>query len=560
MGNELIRDNRHFWKALFSDTWAYQGDRATPWVSYWRPVNVLWWMLNYRLFGFDSAFGWHATSLLLHIAVCLVSYGLLRCLGLARPVAAAIMFLFAVHPAHVESVTWISGSVDLLAAFGATSALWCELAAGRRGGRGLRIAATTLFAFGLLAKEACIVFPAIVFIALQSVATPVSPATTNSSAIRRAAPYAVLSVVYLAARFYVLGHITPSTPWGRGFLSAVATIPSMLAFYIRQALLPVWIGPSYPLRPVALDHIGWVNCFAPLIGVVAAGFLLLRLCRGQPARQLGLAIFVLFLLPTMNANAFIPEQLVHDRYLYLPLLGMLMVVVPALAGWLNGVFIGRERKARIAFFAIVAAAGVPLVVQTVRYNRVWVSEMALWEGSVRSDPLSAFNYTRYGAVLRQAGALREAGIAADRAIEIDPRMTYPYLLRADIAIAQQRYADAEKDLRLVFGHGSATIPLSLNRWRFVSSVRTGRRRRLNCFTRPGRRCLTTGSGSPTSWARSCAKPVGKKRPWPSSNPFAPRRSRNTARPRGWRFFTWGCCTRNWAARAMPRRRCRNTWP
>ena len=450
VGNELIRGGKHFWKAVFSDVWAFQGNRDQPWISYWRPTFVLWWMLNYRLFGVGSAFGWHATSLLLHVGVGFLGYGLLRRLRVQRPVAAAIMIVFAVHPVHVESVTWISGSMDLLAALGMVGALWCELSAGRQGGWRRRTIAGLLFAFGILAKEFCIVFPFIVLTALLVLDRErLSRQARILSAVRRAAPYAAVVVVYLVVRLLVLGRMIQHYPWQTGPFAAMATLPSMLVFYIRQAFIPYWIGPSYQLRPVTIENIGAANFVIPLIGAAALGFLLLRLCRGDPVRQLGLAIFVLTLLPTMNASAFIPEQLVHDRYLYIPLLGLLMIVVPALAAWLERTLVGREGRAGAVLLVIAGGVCLLLTVQTVRYSAVWKSEMSLWEGSIRSDPFSAFNYSRYAVALHAVGRGKEAALAAARAIELSPKMTYPYLMRAQIAVEENRFDDAEKDLYLL---------------------------------------------------------------------------------------------------------------
>src|SRR5262245_37593278 len=67
-GNDLIQDNRHFVRALTSDVWAFKGQRAEAWSSYWRPAFILWLIVNHRMFGLESTVGWHAMSLLLHAA------------------------------------------------------------------------------------------------------------------------------------------------------------------------------------------------------------------------------------------------------------------------------------------------------------------------------------------------------------------------------------------------------------------------------------------------------------------------------------------------------------
>jgi tetratricopeptide (TPR) repeat protein len=447
VNNELIQDPSHAWKALTSDVWAFQGDRSEAWTNSWRPTFVAWLMLNCRLFGIDNTLGWHLGNILLHVAVCAVLYGLLRRLTVARPLAAAIMFLFAVHPVHVESVAWISGSPDLLATLPLLGALWCELAARRSGRRSLRAVSCVLFAVAILAKELGIVFPAVVFAALL-LPDPRAPTASWRArlrlAVHHALPHAAVAVAYLIARSSVLGKFEQPALWRTSIADNIATIPSLVLFYVRQALAPVWLAPSYPLRPVAISQPGLFDLALPLVGFASVTFLLIFIARRDPLRRFGLVLFFLPLLPAMNITGFIPEQLVHDRYLYLPLLGLLLVVVPAL----QSVLLARRFPPRL-IAALVVAVCTLLSAQTIRYTRAWTTEPGFWEYAARMDPTSAFNQTRYANCLLQAGRRQEARRAFDLAIKSSPGMTYPYLGRAQLAVEEGRFADAEQDLRLV---------------------------------------------------------------------------------------------------------------
>src|SRR4029077_20257940 len=111
--------------------------------------------------------------------------------------------------------------------------------------------------------------------------------------------------------------------------------PAVFEFYLRQMILPYWIGPSHPLRGLATSSIGLTNFVIPvLITGVALWWMSWIAGRSRLAR-IGLALLLVPLLPAMNITAFHPEQLVHDRYLYLPLLGFLILVIPALGSLLQ---------------------------------------------------------------------------------------------------------------------------------------------------------------------------------------------------------------------------------
>jgi tetratricopeptide (TPR) repeat protein len=443
--NELLLQGRHAWKALTSDLWAFQGTAEDIGSAYWRPTLVVWWMANYRLFGLRTP-GWHAGNILLHAAVLVVAYGVLRRLAIPRRLAAAILLLFAVHPAHVESVAWISGSSDLLLAMGILASLWCVLWARARPGWLPWTAAVALYVPAVLSKESGVLYPALVFVAMWATAAP-------GMALRRrlvtsavaTVPFAVVAAGYLAGRVLVLGLIgiggNPQTSLGNVILSA----PSVLAFYMRQTLVPFWVGPAYPLRPVTLASLGFVNFVLPAVIVLAAGLLLWRLARRDAVRQIGAAIWLLPLLPALNIGAFFSEHIVHDRYLYLSVLGALMVVVPAIAAGLRRFTDGAAKPETACLIGAVVLC-VPLAVVTVRYNRAWLTDLDLAEAFVRSDPTSTINHTTHGLELHRAGRNREAIAAFDRALELG--FWYKtHVFRANALMDLGRLEEAEAQLR-----------------------------------------------------------------------------------------------------------------
>jgi len=91
--------------------WAFASTQAHN----WHPLTWLSHMLDVQLFGLNA--GWHhVTNLILHIAntilLFLVFYRMTKGLWQSALVAA----LFALHPLHVESVAWASERKDVLSA------------------------------------------------------------------------------------------------------------------------------------------------------------------------------------------------------------------------------------------------------------------------------------------------------------------------------------------------------------------------------------------------------------------------------------------------------------
>ncbi len=457
--NPLIQDNSLIGKALTSDVWAFKGDGTLAASNYWRPTFTAFHILNFRLFGL-SPFGWHFLNLLLHAGVCALIFLLLRRWDLSPNLAFAISLVFAVHPVHVESVAWISGSPDLL--FGASflGSLWFadKWAAEKTGSFNL-IIALVLYALALGAKEVAMLCFPVYFLIFSyrrntTAETEVNPKKKKSknekteierktSAFTSTLAFGILAAAYFFIRWAVLGKVSQPAEEAAGFYNAVLSIPQVFVFYLKQIIFPITIGANYPLRPIV--SIDFFNFILPLIISILAVVLFYLLARRSFIQKIGFAIFFLPLLPAMNITAFVPEQIVHDRYLYLSLLGYLLMIFPYLAENLKKKM---PEKAESGLLILGVLASLPLAVQTVINNQYWKTEFALWEHSVQVDPSSSFTFTQYGTALAQTGKYSEALEAFNRSL--DNRQTALGLMgRARANIYLNNYEEAVWDLQTV---------------------------------------------------------------------------------------------------------------
>lgn len=472
--NPVVRDPDQLWTAFTTDVWAFKSGGTETVSDYWRPIFVLWLVINERLFGLENTAGWHLANILLHVATAVLAYILLRRLNHSRPIAAAITLVFLLHPAHVETVSWISGAPDLLMALPILGA--CLLLAAHQKSAGFKpyLGALLLFTAALLAKEAAILFPLLVFLfyLLWPSDKPQFNLKNFLKAGRLTLPFLLVAVLYLAARTAILGQLFTERPWQQPLINVLLTLPSMMAFYLRQTVFPLTLGPSYPIRIISPDGITFQNFWLPLLVTIVTLAVLLWLVRRGRVQQFGLALFLLFLLPSFNVNAFHPEHLVHDRYLYLPLLGFLIIAVLALERALNKLvgrsplWVGKPLQSSVLSLLVTAVFCLPLTVQTISYNTAWKSDLTLWERGVQSDPTSILNTYLYGYYLFRDGQLEAAETAMDKVIENRP-LTGPYytylhaieahLERADISVRQGRTEQARQDLETVIALSPANM-------------------------------------------------------------------------------------------------------
>jgi len=187
------------------------------------------------------------------------------------------------------------------------------------------------------------------------------------------------------------------------------------------------------------------NFVLPLITVAAIGVCIWFAARRSFVRKIGAAVLVLPLLPVLNVSSFPFDQIVHDRYLYLPLFGFLIIIV-SLAEEILEKFV--PLKAGKLIIALAILVGFPLGVQTLLCNRVWKSDLDLWAYNTKIDPASASTFVNYGAELSSTGRLAEAIAAFDRSIQNRPT-PLAYMARARNYIALKRFDEAIADLQNV---------------------------------------------------------------------------------------------------------------
>lgn len=455
--NSLIQDSKQVWRALTSDVWAFKGSGVAA-SNYWRPTFVAWMIANFRLFGVEDSGPWHITNIVLHVGVIILAFFLLRRFGLSPPVAAAITVIFAAHPAHTESVAWISGSPDLLMALALLGSLWFVLSIREKSSTEKWFWALALYLIALGSKEVAVLFPVVVLsVFWRSSATGETRGRSGPDAVMQCAPFVVLAAIYFIARIGVLGQFAEAPLDAPSFGSVLLSAPAVFTFYLRQIVFPYWVGPSYSLRPVTGHNLGLANFVLPLLIAGTSLIMMIWLARRSLVQRAGLALFLITLGPAMNIGAFQPEQLVHDRYLYLPLLGFLMLVVPELARLLSRVFEDQGNRMEWALAGLALLLCVPLGVQTVRNNRAWLSELALWERSIQVDPNSAWNYQQYGAELLAEGKPDAALAAFDRSIAIKPS---PQALmgRGRGYADKKKYASSEADFQAVIDMPNERVP------------------------------------------------------------------------------------------------------
>lgn len=447
--NPLIQQPSLYLKAITSDVWAFKGDRGQAWSNYWRPLFVTWMAANYQLFGLH-VIGWHVTNLAAHLAVVVLLYFMLKELRIRPVVRLMTVWLFAVHPTLVESVAWASGIPNMLMSGFIFGSYICYLRWRKSGGAWI-VPAIVFYAMSLLSKEGMVVYPAIILLT-DWAALPHRGSRVNwGCAARHAALFAMVMLAFVAVRYSILGTMRRLPPGAPGWAGALATVPAVLCFYFQKVVWPYPLGMAYGLRVVSNANPGWMNFWLPVVVLALTARGALFVLPRDRAYRIGLIWFLFSILLAVDVRVFLPEEIVHDRYLYLPLCGAILVLSQVIYDAMRRIGGRSARGMGVTVAGVVAAA---LAVLSYQQNATWANEVALWQQAVKTDPTSAHASAQYGEALRQAGKFSQARIELERSLALNPDLRTSNLALGMLAAAEKRFIEAERLLR----HILAALP------------------------------------------------------------------------------------------------------
>lgn len=411
--------------------------------SYYRPVFQIWLLLNYTLFELHPA-GWHLLNLVLYFGTSFLVYRLAMHLGADAMTAAVAAIVFGLHPVHAETVSWIADSDDVLMGLLFVGAFLCYGNARRRPQEktGWWLASIALYALALLTKEPATMLPLLVFGNEWICGEGGGKRWARfRAAFLATAPFLLLIAGYALVRLAVLPALTAGK--GLSFSEALLTAPAVACFYLGKLLWPVGLAAYYDLAPVT--HLGWRAFALPALISLAALAALIRVSRRD---RLAAMASLWLLVPAIPALASLPglprQELVHDRYLYLPSLGFAVLVALAFRWCVRNVPLLRSSLA--AALALAAVAGLMGGV-AVAQNIHWRDDVALFTRATAIAPHSVPAADQLANALYKRGDAEGALALYHRALDLDPRSWETCFSLGITEFELRRWADSEAHLQ-----------------------------------------------------------------------------------------------------------------
>jgi tetratricopeptide (TPR) repeat protein len=424
----------------FSET---LGGLFTPsnWLLY-RPIPYTLHAMDRAIWGLNPV-GFHITNLVLHATVVILVYTVVASMVRTTLIAALASLLFASHPVHSGSVSFIAGRTDVaMVLFFMLAVLFYIRFRHSRGfvKWSMYFLSSMAFVAALLSKETAIALPLVLLIYEMCIFRPRRRLRRWSKIVFPLAPAVVISLLYLG--FNLLTRSGALAGLGRiGLWPQVLTCVRSFYHYMHMLFFPVRISPS--------PAMAWSTSFlqpnaAPALGVVLVTLAVMVLAyRRSRILSFGLGWMMVSLLPVSNLLALSDQPLMSDRYLYLPSVGFCLAlssVIQRIPGIRHRSHqTGLSRLGGVAVLLVLVAL---YALGTVARNRDWQSRYSLAARAVEVDPGSAASHVGLGQVHLGEGLYDQAISQFEEAFSIDRGCCEAYRGLGAVYLARGEYGRA----------------------------------------------------------------------------------------------------------------------
>ena len=302
--------------------WAFTTGRQAN----WHPLTWLSLMLDAELGGIRPPL-FHLTNLLLHLLATLVLYGVFQRMNAAPWRNAFVAAVFALHPLHVESVAWVSERKDVLSGLFWMLTLWAWVRYAERPTPSRYSTVVVLFAMGLMAKPMLVTLPLVLLLLdywpLGRMTGKRRDLFTRWGPLWDKLPLGLLALASAVITIYVQAAGGATSTLERLPLGT-RTANALIAYvaYIGKALWPQALALPYPYRLEVLTPLR-VSAAALLLAAITIAAVVSA--RRRPYLLVGWLWYVITLLPVIGLVQ-VGSQAMADRYTYVPLIGLSIIV------------------------------------------------------------------------------------------------------------------------------------------------------------------------------------------------------------------------------------------
>ncbi len=356
--------------------------------------------------------------------------------------SAAVAALFAWHPLHVESVAWVAERKDVLCAFFWMLTLWFYVRYAAKPSIASYFFTLGSFVLCLMAKPMGVTLPFVLLLLdywplnrISGLASRQQPEKTlphfaqkpwRKLALEKI-PFLALSAVVCALTLRAQQIAIVSTVG----LSVSQRIPHALAaynHYLVAMFVPRHLAAYYPYQ--IHMQVLTIACAVIVLGLIT--LLAIKNIRRRPSLLAGWLWYLGTLVPVIGLVQ-VGDQAWADRYTYLPLIGVFIMIV-----WLACDTI----RSRVVLQSVSVMAALGLLALTSMQLRYWQNTRMLFEHADRVTPRNYMAITVLGSLLAKEHKYDEAMAYYHKALSYQPAFPEAHFFLGDALEEQGKLDEA----------------------------------------------------------------------------------------------------------------------
>lgn len=348
----------------------------------YHPITVLSLSFNHLISGTKPAL-YHLTNVLIHMMNVFWVFFLVYFLtAKRRNVAIVTALLFAIHPMHVESVSWISERKDVLYAFFMLPAMISYIFFRQSGIRKYYWYAIVLFVLSCLSKGMAVsMAPALVLIDLfQS-------RKIDSKAIMNYVPFFALAMLFGIIAVIAQGEaVDVSEKFSLGERIQYGCYGFLV--YLLKFIVPYKLSNYYPYPNPELG-IPAIYSIAPFLVLAIVGFSVYMLKRNRVV-SFGLLFFLVTIVLVLQFIS-VGQVIMAERYSYIPYIGLGVII-----GYGYDYLVSGKNKMltpmKNLWIAGLVAVAILFSIITFQRTKVWKNSGTLWTDVIKKYPTLGVAY------------------------------------------------------------------------------------------------------------------------------------------------------------------------
>ncbi|MHC4259918.1 MAG: tetratricopeptide repeat protein [Planctomycetota bacterium] len=386
-------------------------------------------MLDCQLFGTEPG-SHHLTNLLLHITSSLLLFGVLKKMTGALWPSAFVAAAFALHPLHVESVAWVSERKDVLSTVFWMLTMGAYVRYVERPAISRYLLTLSAFALGLMAKPMLVTMPFVLLLLdywplgrmqYEQPADNADNKSTNTRSqcrllyhfLREKIPFFVLTAVSSVITFVAQQNaraVAPFEVFPLTFRIANAAVSHLK--YIQKMIWPSGLAVIYQAGAISV----WEAAISVVL-LVLISRRVIGLAQSHKYMPVGWMWYLVTLVPVIGLVQ-VGDQALADRYTYVPLIGLFIIIAWGVPDMLQK---WQRRRLIIGALAIIVLSS--LSVCTYLQQSHWRNSITLFRHAISATEDNYKAHFGLATALLRKGEPDEAAVHFERVLQIRPN--YP---------------------------------------------------------------------------------------------------------------------------------------